>query len=240
MRRIGVLGGMGPQATVLFQQRLIDAVPAADDSDHVPLVVDMNPQVPSRIAHLIDGTGEDPGPVLAAMALRLAEAGADALAMPCNTAHHYAESIRAATPLPFIDMVALSSAQAHEAAPGGAPIGILGSPALRRADVFDPVLAGLGREAVYPADEDALLAAIRDVKAGRDPAAARGTLARAARALADRSAGAVLVACTEFSLHADAATGPAPLIDTLDVLVEATLAFARDGRLEGPVKRAAA
>ena len=240
MRRIGILGGMGPQATVLFQQRLIDAVSATDDADHVPLLVDMNPQVPSRMAHLIEGTGEDPGPVLAAMALRLAAAGADALAMPCNTAHHYAGAIRAATPLPFIDMVALSSALAHEAASGGAPIGILGSPALRRADVFDPVLAGLGREAVYPADEDALLAAIRDVKAERDPAAARGTLARAARALADRSAGAVLVACTEFSLHADAATGPAPLIDTLDVLVEATLAFARDGRLEGPVKRAAA
>ena len=240
MRRIGILGGMGPQATVLFQQRLIDAVSATDDADHVPLLVDMNPQVPSRMAHLIEGTGEDPGPVLAAMALRLAAAGADALAMPCNTAHHYADAIRAATPLPFIDMVALSSARAHDVAAPGAPIGILGSPALRRAGVFDPVLARLGREAAYPEEEDALLAAIRDIKAGRDPAAARATLARAARALADGGAGAVLIACTEFSIHADAAIGTAPLIDTLDVLVEAALAFARDGRLQGPAKRAAA
>ena len=242
MRRIGVLGGMGPQATVLFQQCLIDAVPAHDDADHVPLLVDMNPQVPSRIAHLIDGTGEDPGPVLAAMARRLAEAGAEALAMPCNTAHHYADAIRGGAPVPFIDMVALSCQRADEAAATGAPIGILGSPALRRAGVFDPVLAGLGREAAYPADEDALLAAIRDVKAGRDPAAARATLAHAAGTLAGNGAGAVLVACTEFSIHADAdvAIGPAPLIDTLDVLVEATLAFARHGRLEGPAKRAAA
>ena len=240
MRRIGVLGGMGPQATVLFQQRLIDAVPAADDADHVPLLVDMNPQVPSRIAHLIDGTGEDPGPVLAAMARRLAEAGAEALAMPCNTAHHYADAVRAGAPVPFIDMVALSCARADRAAPAGAAIGILGSPALRRAGVFDPVLAGLGREAAYPADEDALLAAIRDIKAGREPAAARAALARAAGALAGRGAGAVLIACTEFSIHAEAATGPAPRIDTLDVLVEAALAFARHGRLEGPAKRAAA
>ena len=240
MRRIGVLGGMGPQATVLFQQRLIDAVPAADDSDHVPLVVDMNPQVPSRIAHLIERTGEDPGPVLAVMARRLAAAGADALAMPCNTAHHYADAIRAATPLPFIDMVALSCERTNEAAAPGTPIGILGSPALRRAGVFDPVLARLGREAAYPGEEDALLAAIRDVKAGRDPAAARDTISGAAEALAANGAGAVLVACTEFSIHADAATGPLPVIDTLDVLVEAALAFARDGRLEGPAKRAAA
>ena len=51
---IGILGGMGPETTVLLQQRLIAAVNATDDSDHIPLIVDMNSQVPSRIAHLID------------------------------------------------------------------------------------------------------------------------------------------------------------------------------------------
>ncbi|MGB4909635.1 MAG: aspartate racemase, partial [Tabrizicola sp.] len=59
MRRIGILGGMGPQATLLLMQKLIDAVPAADDADHIPLLVDQNPQVPSRIRRLIEGTGED-------------------------------------------------------------------------------------------------------------------------------------------------------------------------------------
>ena len=87
-RRIGILGGMGPEATVLLMSRIIARTPAADDRDHVPLFVDNNTQVPSRIAALIEGTGEDPGPVLADMARRLEANGAEALAMPCNTAHH--------------------------------------------------------------------------------------------------------------------------------------------------------
>ena len=85
MRRVGILGGMGPQATILIMQKLIACVSAEDDSDHIPLIVDQNPQVPSRIAHLIEGMGADPGPVLAGMARRLVAAGAEALAMPCNT-----------------------------------------------------------------------------------------------------------------------------------------------------------
>jgi aspartate racemase len=89
-RRIGILGGMGPEATVLQMSRLITATPAQDDADHIPLIVDTNTQVPSRVAALIEGGGTDPAPVLAAVAKRLEEAGAGALAMPCNTAHHYA------------------------------------------------------------------------------------------------------------------------------------------------------
>mgnify|MGYP003676682578 CR=1 FL=1 len=64
---VGVLGGMGPEATILLQQRVLGTVNAQDDADHLPLLIDMNPQVPSRIAHLIEGTGEDPAPVLAAI-----------------------------------------------------------------------------------------------------------------------------------------------------------------------------
>lgn len=93
MKRIGILGGMGPEATVELISRLIATTPAQDDADHIPLMVDMNPQVPSRISRIIEGRGADPGPVLAGMAQRLQSAGAEALAMPCNTAHFYAQGI---------------------------------------------------------------------------------------------------------------------------------------------------
>ncbi|MBD3766209.1 MAG: aspartate/glutamate racemase family protein, partial [Rhodobacterales bacterium] len=124
LRCVGILGGMGPEATVLLMQKVIAAVPARDDADHVPLLVDQNPQVPSRIRHLIDGTGESPAPALVAMARRLTAAGAQALAMPCNTAHHYAPAIRAAVDLPFLDMVALSADRAAALAGPGGAVGI--------------------------------------------------------------------------------------------------------------------
>ena len=65
MKTVGILGGTGPEATVLLLQRILAATPARDDADHIPLIVHQNPQVPSRIRHLIEGTGDDPGPVLA-------------------------------------------------------------------------------------------------------------------------------------------------------------------------------
>ena len=132
-RPIGVLGGMGPEATVLLMSRVIALTPAEDDRDHVPLIVDQNPQVPSRIAALLDGGGEDPAPVLAAMARRLAGFGVAALAMPCNTAHHYAEAVRRAAPeTPFLDMPALAAAALADRVGRGARIGMLASPAVRK------------------------------------------------------------------------------------------------------------
>jgi len=220
MRRVGILGGMGPEATVALMSRILAATPAAEDADHVPLIVDQNPQVPSRIAHLIDGTGEDPGPTLAAMARRLAQAGAEALAMPCNTAHHYAAAIRAATPLPFLDMVALTVTEAR--ATGVTEVAVLCSPATRSAGVFDAPCAAAGLTPRYAPDDAPMLAAIRAIKARSDVAAARLTLEMAARTL---GCPLVIVACTEFSLIADSLPRGTQAIDTLDVLARAVVAF---------------
>ncbi|MFY9244726.1 MAG: amino acid racemase, partial [Roseicyclus sp.] len=161
MRTVGILGGMGPEATVLLMQKIIAAVPARDDADHIPLIVDQNSQVPSRIARLIEGTGADPAPVLVAMAKRLEGAGAMALAMPCNTAHHYASDIRAAVNIPFLDMVAASARAALAVAGLGGKVGLLASPAVAKVGLFDGALAALGLEVVHPDDGAALLDAIR-------------------------------------------------------------------------------
>jgi aspartate racemase len=230
MRRVGILGGMGPQATILLMQKVLDATPAADDADHLPLIVDQNPQVPSRIRRLIEGTGDDPAPVLAEMARRLVAAGAEALAMPCNTAHHYAPDIRAAAPVPFLDMVALSVDKAAGLARGDGCVGILASPAVRRIGLFDAPLDRLGISALYPGDEDALLAAIRRIKAeGPGPESAEAVRA-ASDALLRRGARVQMIACTEFSLLTGPLAEGASGFDTLDVLVTAIRDFATAGQ----------
>jgi aspartate racemase len=224
-RRVGILGGMGPEATVLLMQRLLAAARATDDAGHIPLIVDQNPQVPSRIRHLIDGTGKDPGPVLAAMAARLQAAGAMAIAMPCNTAHHYAPAIRAAIQVPFIDMVTASVARAAGLAQAGVQIGILGSPALRRIGLFDAALAARGLTPAYAPDEGSMLDAIRAIKAHGANDAARATLRMASAALCDMGAAVQMIACTEFSLISNAVDPRAQVFDTLDVLVAEVAAF---------------
>ncbi|NNC77560.1 MAG: hypothetical protein HKN77_06305, partial [Woeseiaceae bacterium] len=86
IRIAGVLGGLGPVATVDFMQRVIDLTPVECEQDHVHMLVDQNPSVPNRQDAIMHG-GESPAAALAAMALRLQKSGADFLVMPCNTAH---------------------------------------------------------------------------------------------------------------------------------------------------------
>lgn len=220
-RLVGILGGMGPEATILLQQRVLETVKAQDDADHLPLVIDMNPQVPSRIAHLIEGTGADPGPVLVRMARRLERAGVTALAMPCNTAHHYATQIEQAVSVPFLHMVDLSVARAAQDLPAGSPVGILASPALRKVGVFDRPLQRAGLTVLWPESEELMLGAIRRIKADGPTADTLEVLSSAADDLTHRGASFLFVACSEFSLLTRDLGASIPIIDTVDVLADA-------------------
>src|SRR6056297_1279143 len=226
MKTVGILGGMGPEATILLMQKVMAAVPARDDSDHVPLIVHQNPQVPSRIAALIEGSGTDPGPVLADMARGLAAAGAEGLAMPCNTAHHYAPVIADATPLPFLNMIELTAATL--AARGARRVGLLASPATRLARVFEAPFAAHGLTPVFLPDDAALLSVIRAVKAGTPLDSLRPRLRAEAEILLAEGADHLLVACTELSLMTDALpTEYRQNTDSLDCLTAAIVDFAR-------------
>jgi aspartate racemase len=225
MKTVGILGGMGPEATILLMQKVMAAVPARDDADHVPLIVHQNPQVPSRIKALIEGTGEDPGPTLARMARDLQAAGAQALAMPCNTAHHYAPAVADATPLPFIDMLDLTAASLAQQ--GARRVGVLASPATRLAGVFDAPFAAQGLTPVFLPDDSGLLGIIRAVKAGEGSTTLGPRLRAEAEALVDQGADHLLVACTELSLMTGTLPNAVPHTDSLDCLTAAIVAFAQ-------------
>lgn len=224
---VGVMGGMGPEATVELMRRVIRATPARDDADHIRMIVDNNPKVPSRIKALIDGTGEDPGPMLAAMARGLEAAGADFLVIPCNTAHHYLPVIRAAVSIPVLDMIALTLDRLQAGGRAVQTIGLLASPAIRLTGLFEARCRATGLGVIYPEGDDdaAVLAVIRAVKAGsvNDDLVRRYTAA--ADRLVARGADVLVIACTELSsLSSPGVHGRAPAIDTLDALVGATVA----------------
>lgn len=198
-------------------------MPARDDNDHIPLLIDMNPQVPSRIAHLIEGTGIDPGPTLATMARLLETAGAVALAMPCNTAHCYAGAITAAVDIPLLNMVELAADHAAEVLGTGGCVGMLASPAVRRTELFEAALSKRGLPVIWPTEDEPMLAAIRAIKVNGACSAARDTLRAASRELAAAGVGLQFVACSEFSIIADSVDAQANAIDTIDLLVRAII-----------------
>lgn len=224
MRPVGILGGMGPEATILLMQKVLARVPARDDADHVPLIVHQNPQVPSRIAALIEGQGADPGPVLAQMAVDLKAAGAQALAMPCNTAHHYASQVARATDLPFFNMINLTAEALR--AQGARRVGMLASPATRMVGVFDAAFEANAIEPVWMQDDTGLLDLIRRVKSGAGPEETGPLMQAQAAALLDQGADHLLIACTELSLLTDYVPQGAAWTDSLDWLTGAVVGFA--------------
>jgi aspartate racemase len=229
---------MGPEATVDLMRRIIRATPAQDDRDHIRMLVDNNPQVPSRIKALLEGGGESPLPALTAMARGLERWGADFLAIACNTAHHYLEAIRTAVGIPVLDMIGLTAERILRENPNIRQVGILASTAVLRLDLYGQRLARCGVALIHPgADRQAaVFGTIRAIKAGGFEARHRDILHAAGGELVRRGAQALLIACTELSVVADRLEPAVELYDAAQVLAEAVVAAAVEGTGPEPVR----
>ncbi|WGM32180.1 amino acid racemase [Brevundimonas sp. NIBR11] len=210
---LGVLGGMGPAATVAFLARVQALTPAQGDADHIRIVMDLNPQVPDRNTRPGEAEAE-----LGAMALRLKTAGAEVLAMPCNTAHAQKPGIVAAG-LPFIDMIAATTAVAR--AGGGRCVGILATPGGEALYVAALTAAGVTPVVLQGEDRAAFMACVYGVKRGDVGVDNRAAMARLGQALVAAGADAVIAGCTEVPLLLDPADVSVPLVDSAEVLAQA-------------------
>ncbi|MCM2286455.1 MAG: amino acid racemase [Desulfobacula sp.] len=201
-KTVGIIGGMGPEATVDLMQRIIRLTPALDDRDHIHCLVDNNPKIPSRIKAIIEGKGEDPGPCMAGMAQGLEAAGADFLAIACNTAHVYYDIVCAAVRIPVIHMVKAVLDHLTEFHPGCSGIGILASPAIRITGLYDNILGPAGIRMIYPDPEEqkGLFQVIRQVKAGDLGSGVQEQYDRVCGHLKKKGADLAVVACTELSI----------------------------------------
>ncbi|SCM81093.1 aspartate/glutamate racemase family protein [Sporomusa sphaeroides] len=101
---VGILGGMGPMATVDLFAKIVECTPAACDQDHIKIIVYNNPQIPSRIEAILNGS-RSPAGALIDSARFLENAGANLLVMPCNTAHYWYQDIQAAITIKLINMI---------------------------------------------------------------------------------------------------------------------------------------
>ena len=225
---IGILGGMGPLATVDFFNKVLAATPAKGDADHVPLLIQSDPRIASRPAAILGG-GPSPLPALLAGRDRLIAAGATALAMPCNTAHFWYADLLEGCSVPFLSIVDASIGELGTLADAGAPIGLIATRATLAARIFDAQLLQAGYTPMLPDDDlmDRLvLPGIELVKAGQ---VAQGgqLIEQAVQALLSQGASAVVLACTETPLALDAVQSPlrTNCIDCTAALARACVAW---------------
>jgi aspartate racemase len=213
---LGVLGGMGPAATVAFLARVQALTPAEGDQDHIRILADINPQVPDR-----NRQPDAAEKTLGQMAMRLRDAGAQVLAMPCNTAHAQAAGIRKVG-LPFIDMIAETTEAAT--AGGAKKIGVLATPGGEA--LYTKALQGKGARIVRlsGAAREAFMACVYAVKRGDLGEAPRTEMRRLAALLVAGGAEAVIAGCTEVPLLLSAQDVSVPLVDSAEVLAAACVA----------------
>lgn len=215
---------MGPEATVDFMARVIAATPAQNDQDHIRMLVEHNPRIPSR-QDGVRGAGDDPGSMLAAIAARLQIGGADFIVMPCNLAHAWTRDIESAVSIPFVSIVNETVARALQHSNGRA-IGLLTTPGCFSAGLYQDALAG--QELVLQSGEElaAAMAYVSRIKAGDKSSKVVDGLRGLAEALQARGAHTLIAACTEFPLVIDESMFTVPFISSTDVLAEKTVELA--------------
>jgi aspartate racemase len=224
---IGVLGGMGPEATLDFYRKLIANTPARTDQDHLRVIIDSNPKIPDRIRPILFG-GVSPVPEMAASTLALERAGADFIVMPCISAHFFLEELRTRCALPIISILDVIAEQIEATHSQVNKIGLLATLGAIRAGQIQERLGRDGRATIVPEpdDQQIVIDAIRSIKdnqCGLTREQIGIDVRRVSTRLIDRGAEAVVMACTELPLVMGPGDLPVPVFDPLDLLARAAI-----------------
>ena len=234
--KIGVVGGVGPLATVDFMGKVVRLTEARRDQDHIKMIVEQNPQIPDRTEHLVHG-GTDPTIALFATCKKLEAADADLIAIPCNTAHAFVERIQPHLRIPVLNMLDETMAQVGDRFPGRT-VGLLATSGTVQSGVYAAAAERAGIPMIVPdaAHQVRVMEAIygpRGVKAGYTEGPCRDDLLAAVRHLAERGAQVAILGCTELPLvleqdeHFAIADHSIALLDPTMLLAAACVRHAR-------------
>lgn len=220
MRRAGVLGGMGPEATLVFLEKFYSLTRGRLEQARPALLVNIEPGVPDR-NEAWRGTGISPAAAIAQMGLSLKQAGADFCVMACITAHGYVESFEAEVGIPLIRMPDVVADAVGADASG--PVGLLATTTTLEMKLFQKAFAARNSSLIVPdeKEQEALMRAIYAIKKGEN---ARSSVLGVAKSLVARGAHTVLLGCTDLSVLSPVHLWGCTVVDALDLLAACTLA----------------
>ena len=225
---VGILGGMGPEATVDLFAKIVRSTPVSRDQDHLRLIIDNNPKIPDRQEAILEN-GPSPAPMLIESAKNLAVAGADFIVMPCNTAHYWIEEIKKAVTIPVVDMIEETAKETARLYRSSRTVGIMAATGTVRSGLYQRRLRDLGIKAISPTDngQARLMQVIYSVKSGNLPKASTAAV-EIGQELVKAGAEAIIAGCTEIPLILKTGDLPVPIIDATQVLATRAIEIARD------------
>lgn len=223
-KTIGIMGGMGPEATAYMYDLILKNTEASSDQDHIHVVINSYPQIPPRTDAIL-GKGPSPTPFLAEGIEALIAAGADFVVMPCITAHHFIPEVKEEISFDFVSLPEEAAGWAKDWILDLETAGILASSGTLESRLFHEAFEAHGISLISPENEGQtrLMEAIfgpQGIKAGYTGEAPRETVVALARELIRRGAGAVIAGCTEVPLALRPEDLSVPLIDPMRIAAE--------------------
>lgn len=227
-KTIGIMGGMGPEATLRLYRYILDETPANKDQEHLRTIIFSNPRIPDRTQALI-GVGKSPVPEIVSTARQLHAAGADFIIVPSVSAHYFLNEIENVIPIPFLSIIDITIRILRDHYPEIARIGLLSSDGVIEKRLFHDRLEKVGVEVITPmpqAQKEFIQATVfgeRGIKAGWLTHENKRKLIHATQGLQSIGAQAILIGCTEISLLLDQEDVAVPLVDSLMLLAKAAV-----------------
>lgn len=215
--KLGVIGGMGPQAMLQFCQRILDHTAAQTDQEHLPMLILNDTQMPDRTAALLSGETEEVTARLLADARLLESWGATAIAVTCNTAHAFLPRIQGELKTPLVNMVTETAAALKSQ--GCRRVGILATDGTLRVGLYHRALEEQGIQPLSPAPDaqrQVMEIIYKEIKKGLPGSEEKFNAA--AQSLKAQGCDRILLACTEMSTYKDWHHLDDFYIDAMDVL----------------------
>jgi aspartate racemase len=231
---IGILGGMGPQATIDLFTKIVKETKAHRDQDHLRILIDNNPKIPDRTLAL-QGKAPNPLSQLVRSARILENAGAGFIIIPCMTAHYYYDALQRHIKIPILHMLEITAQHIRTKLKGISKVGLLGTTGAIKTELFQKAFSPTGLELILPdpeVQEKWIMAAIygrSGIKAIGPSENSKHLLIEASEMLIKRGAQAIIAGCTEIPLVLKEDDLSVPVIDPTSILAQATIQKARRG-----------
>lgn len=226
MKTIGIIGGMGPLATIDLYEKITFNTKAEKDQDHIHIIIDSYPQIEDRTAYILHG-GKNPKDKLIESAKRLENAGADALIMPCNTAHFFAKDIEKEVSIPLIHIVKSTAEAIKNKYPKANKIGLIATTGTLKSGVYANILKDYGYH-IIKLDErlenDIMDCIYKGVKAGKTEEYV-ALFQKCVDKITDMGADVLIAGCTEIPILVPHIKSKIPVVDATLELALAAIAF---------------
>ncbi len=229
-KTIGILGGMGPEATLDLYRWVVKLTPAKKDQDHVPTIIYSYPQIPDRTQALIYGGG-NPLPYLIKGLKLLEKSGADFIIIPCNTSHKFLPGMKKHCKIPIISMIEQTRKYIEKHFTKIKKVGLLATTGTVKTKVYHDVFEGSKFKLIIPDQnmQEKVMEAVygkNGIKAGIINKRVTGLLVEASRHVENKGAEIIIMGCTEIPLALSQSDFHLPLVNPVEILARSAVGMA--------------